>query len=164
MKRTHERAWRTASIAAPIVMLIAARAVLSGSPSPASGAVPPVGSAGVHPATARLSPAQEGVIAWLRGFDAVSNYPSPFTARLEARSSAPIATPPAAPGARFRLTGVIGAATDDGALASINGRVCRVGMEIAPGVRVVRIAARQREVELRLADGTALVLREQRNR
>lgn len=162
MRQSHERARRAACVAAPIVMLVAARVLFTGAPAPASGSIQLVVSAGLRPAAVRLSPAQEGVLAWLRAFDASAEPASPFITGLQSR---PTPTPiPAPTSTRFRLTGVIGAGTDDEALASINGRVYRVGMEVAPGVRLVRISARGREAELRLADGTVLLLNEDSRR
>lgn len=83
--------------------------------------------------------------------------PAPEEAPAPAPEIAPAPTPPPAADPTFTVTSILGAGQR--AMASINGRVCRIGDEPAPGWRITAIDPVAKKVEIAAPDGRTIGVR-----
>jgi hypothetical protein len=170
------------ALVAPVAVVLILRALGTGYPAKTVAAVtetalPPSDTpeAAVPPAPPLASKAEvERALSWLRAREGTAPARSPmdFEPAVQAAPEAPEPAAPAPSAARptkpsgpVNLSSVM--ATEGGALATINGRIVRVGDSLEPGWRVVEIDARRVSVviegpEARRLELTRTGLREPR--
>lgn len=149
MDERSSRVVRVLLLGGPLGLVLLMR---TGLPAPASAeahrGVAPIELAEAAPVG--LSADQARALEWISSRPVASGLVSPL-------ASAPAVRPlveesaGAAEGVSFTLRGVVGSGL--GGLATINGKIHRVGDEVAPGWRLVEIDARHRQVKLSGPDG-----------
>lgn len=152
LNRGIARVIQAGAVAAPVVLLVGLKMYV-GEPKPAAAESTPAPAAAA--ATGRPATAE-------RPWSVVggSSSSSKGAGAVQTRSAAPAGEAPKSSQtdllAGLRLTAVLG--TNSGGLATINGRICRVGDEVRPGLKVVKIDSRSSSVELETEDGETLHL------
>lgn len=149
MDERSSRVVRVLLLGGPLGLVLLVR---TGVPAPASAAahrgVAPIELAEAVPVG--LSGDQARALEWITARPVGSGLASPLASAPSVR---PLVeeSPVGAEGVSFTLRSVVGSGL--GGLATINGKIHRVGDEVAPGWRLVEIDARHRHVKLSGPDG-----------
>lgn len=159
MTRTRVTTIEFAALAAPLVLIVLVRIVLSPAPVAASGAALVTQPTPMVLTPRTLTSDQQRARAWIESLDASSTLASPFELAPKAAAVVSVSTPQVSrrdPAAGLRLTSVLG--SDRGGFATINGRVYRPGDRVNDSVTLVSIDVRAKRVVLQLEDGRRVEL------
>ncbi len=177
---SHRRLLEVGALAAPILIVQAMGYLFAAGPAPAPAAGPPTTETPAEPiaagAPAKLTDEQARAADWLAKRPPLGDLHSPFDARANSppppppvtNPSTPVVTPPDPRGdpkppprqlapPPMRLTAII--VSNDLRMAVIDGKVLRVGQEVAPGWIVSDINARGDLVKVTGSDGQTIELR-----
>ena len=146
-----------AAVAGPGLLVGAMRLVMTpGEPIQVNSGTVPVLMPVVTVPT-KLSPEQQRATDWVAALDLPGIPPSPLhrtraPAVVVSPDPEPVKPPPPAdPLAGLKLTGTMG--TNLGGLATINGRIYKIGDTIRPGCKLVSVDTPSNTVELETEDG-----------
>lgn len=151
-----------AAIAGPLAVFLGAKALLA--PDPAGARAQPAIAAsagGTEPNTGpKLTAEQERALAWIRSMPQADLH-SPMLhppASRALQTADPSPEPDAAPNvvSGLKLVGVLG--NGENAIATIGGRVYRIGDEVRPGIKLKSVDARAGAAELEMSDGSVVRL------
>ncbi|MCC7389343.1 MAG: hypothetical protein IT431_11295 [Phycisphaerales bacterium] len=157
-----------AGILAPVCAVLAARVFFTVGPAEAPGAVPagqalPSLTTAAAPGRTRLTDAQAAALAYLGSLTRGEEIDSPM-ARPSAPTAGPITADPDLPAVPsydptqdLALSSVMG--TGPRGIASISGRIYRLGEEIIAGWTLTAVDVRNRTATLTNTDGRVCVLR-----
>jgi hypothetical protein len=162
-----------ATLAAPLALVLAARAFFAPAPSIA-GSTPAAQQSLPPPAAptqlAKLTPEQVKAADWLASMPSFKGMTSPLdhpvaapapipdpAPTVEVSEPDPAPSPAADPLAGLKLTGILG--NDQGGLAAINGRIYRIGDTVRPGLVLKLIEAKTSTIVFVREDGTEIRLR-----
>jgi hypothetical protein len=151
-----------AAVGAPLVVFLSVRIALA--PGPASAGAMPVAAAPGAAETGgegapKLSAAQDRALKWIRGLPA-GPLASPM---LHPRVNVPTEASkgeddsPPDPLAGLKLNGVLG--SGERGLATISGKIYRIGDEVRPGIKLRAVDARAGWAELERPDRTVVRLK-----
>ena len=159
------------AVATPLLLVLAARSLMSPAPSKGDAPQSPYNSAApaavVPVVQHKLSPEQELALQWISAIGSRTGLVSPMAhptlavvapkPEESAVEPAPEPAPRASPVNGLKLTGIVG--TSEGGLAAVNGKVYKVGDAVRPGIKLIRIDARSNKIVLQADDGTEFTIR-----
>lgn len=159
---------QTASIAAPVLLILGMRSLFSAGPADANAAAAPDGQSAAAPAPgalvvaqppAALSHEQQHAMDWRASLNFDVPLVSPMDARIEVDFHpvpAPVTPEPVVAEVVNPLDGLTLTATmgnQNAALAAISGRVYRIGEQVRPGWRLSSVDVRMGRIILTADDG-----------
>ena len=153
-----------AAVGAPLVVFLGVRMLLA--PAPASVGAMPVAALpaadGVPQSSPKPTPEPERALKWIRALPA-GPLSSPMLhprVNVPAEPSDPEDSSPQDPLAGLKLNGVLG--SGDKGLATISGKIYRIGDEVRLGIRLKGVDARAGWAELERPDQTVVRLKRER--